>query len=84
MSPPGKNMGETTCASVVSTSHRSPIRIAAPSSIASARGRTGRSARIPTRRAAQERVRDQARIDRPPAPCFSEMRSLTGRPSDRR
>ena len=34
MSPPGKNTGWITCESVVTTSHRSPIRSAAPSSIA--------------------------------------------------
>ena len=33
MSPPGKKIGWMTCESVVSTSQRSPIRIAAPSSM---------------------------------------------------
>ena len=72
ISPPGKKIGCTTCESVVMTSQRSPMRMAAPSSMA--RSPTSSGPGVPARPS----IRTSAirrRIARPPAPCFMRMRS---------
>ena len=70
MSPPGKKIGCTTWESVVTTSQRSPIHRAAPSSIA--RGPTSSAETCGASWRKTSSIR--ARIARPPAPCFRVMR----------
>ena len=79
MSPPGKKIGWTTCESVVTMSHRSPTRNAAPSSIAARPIAPGTaSAAGPRRKTSSIR----ARIARPAAALlqrdpFLEARSMS-------
>ncbi len=74
MSPPGKNGGWITWESVVRTSHWSPMRTAAPSSIA-ARPMTPAGWAGSVSNACRNASSMRRRIARPPAPCFIMMRS---------